>query len=243
MAHRSMLNSVVTPGSSCGEPLSCCMARTLLLDIDGTLVDSNDAHARAWVTAFSKESFEVSFEQVRPLIGMGADRLVPCLTDVQQETPRFEAISHGWQRAFEPELPLLRPFPGTRPLVQAAQDAGWQVIVVTSGEADLADALLQLADVADLLPDRVISEEGQANKPEPDLLHTALRKSWASPQDVWLLGDSKYDVEAAHKAGIKCATVRAGRNREREGADAIFDTLANAQQLFRNDSELFAGWG
>jgi HAD superfamily hydrolase (TIGR01549 family) len=201
------------------------MTRTLILDIDGTLVDSNDAHARAWVTAFRGGGFDVSFDQVRPLIGMGGDQLVPRLTGVQKGDARYQPLSDGWKRAFEQEFASVRPFPGTRELVQAAREAGWKVLVATSGEADLADRLLKLADVADLLPERVSSKEVEASKPEPELMQAALQKAGAAARDAWMLGDTSYDIEAAHRAGIKCAVVRMGGNSGLEGAEKIFPDL------------------
>lgn len=208
------------------------MPHTLILDIDGTLVDSNDAHARAWVKAFGAQGFDVSFEQVRPLIGMGGDQVVPALTGVQKEDPQYQPLSDGWKAAFKEELPGLKPFPGTRELVQAAQAAGWQTVVATSGEADLAEQLLKLAQVDDLLTERVSSKEVEASKPEPDLIQAALQKVGATPEQCWMLGDTKYDVEAAHKAGVKCAVVRVGSNPDPEDADVIFDDLVGARELF-----------
>lgn len=201
------------------------MSRTLLLDIDGTLVDSNDAHARAWVTAFAGQGFSVSFEQVRPLMGMGGDQVVPRLTGVHKDDPRFERLTDGWKAGFESEFSGVRPFAGTRQLIERAQAAGWKVVVATSGQPDMAERLLRLADVSDLLPERVSSQEVEKSKPEPDLMHAALQKVDARPQDAWMLGDTRYDVEAAHKAGVRCAVVRLGGNTDLEGADRIFGTL------------------
>jgi len=208
------------------------MTKTLLLDIDGTLVDSNDAHARAWVTSFARNGFQISFDQVRPLIGMGSDQMVPTLTDVHEDDARFQTLSDGWQEAFETELPAIRAFPGTRELVQAAIDAGWTVVVATSGEAEMAERLLKVANVSDLLPERVSSKEVKASKPQPDLINVALQKAEAAPQDAWKMGDTRYDIEAAHKAGVRCAAVRVGGNSDLDGADRIFDTLVEARQLF-----------
>lgn len=201
------------------------MTRTLILDIDGTLVDSNDAHARAWVQAFGEQGFGPEFSQVRPLIGMGSDQLVPQVTDVQPGDPRFQALADGRQRAFEQEFAGLRPFAGTRELVETAKRKGWKVVVATSGEPEMAGRLLELANVADLLPERVSSQDVKASKPQPDLLQVALKKAGADPQEAWMLGDTRFDIEAAHKAGMKCAAVRLGGNTDLEGADAVYTDL------------------
>ena len=201
------------------------MSRTLILDIDGTLVDSNDAHARAWVRAFHGQELTTDLSQVRPLIGMGSDQLVPQLTGIQPADPRFQALADGWKRAFETEMPRLHPFEGTRNLVRTAIACGWKVVVATSGESEMAARLLELANVADLLPERVSSQDVQASKPQPDLLQAALEKAGAEPQEAWMLGDTRFDIEAAHKAGMKCAVVRLGGNTDLEEADAVFADL------------------
>jgi phosphoglycolate phosphatase-like HAD superfamily hydrolase len=209
------------------------MARTLVLDIDGTLVDSNDAHARAWVKAFNQNGFDVPFEQVRPLIGMGGDQLVPRLTGVHKGDSGYQALADGWKTAFEHELPGIRPFGGTRQMVQTALETGWTLVVATSGEPDLADKLLKLADVADLLPDRVSSQDAQASKPEPDLMYAALQKAGVWASEAWILGDTKYDIEAAHDAGMKCAAVSSGGSTGLEGADTVFADLAEVTQWLK----------
>lgn len=201
------------------------MSRTLILDIDGTLIDSNDAHARAWVKAFASLGIEADAREVRPLIGMGSDQLVPTLTGINKDDARFEKLSEGWKNAFKEELPGLIAFSGTRELVQAAQSSGWSVVVATSGEAELAGQLLKLARVDDLLPLRVSSTEVQASKPEPDLIQAALKKAGAAPQDAWMIGDTRYDVTAAHKAGVKCAVVELGGNGQLGEADQVFPDL------------------
>jgi HAD superfamily hydrolase (TIGR01549 family) len=205
---------------------------TLIFDIDGTLVDSNDAHARAWVAAFADLGVDVPFERVRPLIGMGSDQLVPEVSGIGEDDPRFRALSDGWASHFRQALGQLRAFDGTRALVQAVQAAGWRTVVATSGEAELAGELLRLAQVDDLLTERVSSADVQASKPHPDLIQAALEKVGADPAGAWMLGDTHFDIEAAHRAGVHCAVVRLGGNAQLEQADRVFGTLAEVAADF-----------
>ena len=112
----------------------------VLFDIDGTLVDSNDAHARAWVRAFHDEGLEISFEQVRPLIGMGGDQLVPRVSGIRKDTPQFENVSERWKQHFQTEeLPHLKGQPGARALLLALQGQGLKLIAGTSSDEVLVE--------------------------------------------------------------------------------------------------------
>ncbi len=222
-----------TPPARRRRGVASGMADTLILDIDGTLVDSNDAGARAWVRALAAQGVTVTFEHIRPFIGMGGDQLLPAATGIEQDDSRFKAASDAWKREFTKELPGVRAFPGTRDLVQAAQQAGWRTVVATSGDPELAEELLKIAHVDDLLPDRVSSADADASKPHPDIIQVALEKVGAQPQDAWMLGDTVYDMQAAHRAGVKGAFVRVGQNPDPEEADRLFDDLGGVQQLFR----------
>jgi len=99
--------------------------RGVLLDLDGTLIDSNDAHAHAWITALATAGFDVPFAQVRRLIGMGGDNLLPEVAKVTKDSPQGQQISADWERIFVRDYqPHLRPFPQVRGPVQRLRDAG-----------------------------------------------------------------------------------------------------------------------
>src|SRR5438105_4722424 len=99
--------------------------RGILLDVDGTLVDSNDAHARAWVEAFAEHGVQVRFEQVRPLIGMGGDKLMPKVSGIREDSPQGEKISNRRREIFKTRyLPSLRPCPGAEELLHHMKDKG-----------------------------------------------------------------------------------------------------------------------
>ncbi|WP_291425577.1 HAD family hydrolase [Deinococcus sp.] len=202
--------------------------RGLILDVDGTLVDSNDGHARAWVAAFRDEGFGVLFEQVRPLIGQGGDQVVPELTSVKVGTPQFDRLVEGWEKHFvAEELGKVKPQPGAKALVEALLARGYQLIVGSSGEDEIVEQLLQLAGVAQLLPNRVHSDEIRASKPEPDIIQVALGKLGLGKEEVLMVGDTPFDIEAARRSGVGTVALRCGGDDRLDGAVAVFDSPAD----------------
>ena len=199
--------------------------RGVIFDIDGTLVDSNDGHARAWVRAFAEAGFEVPFEQVRPLIGMGGDQLVPRLTGIEKGHPSYEQLSEGWKKHFQhDELPHVQPQPGTRALLTALQERGLKLIAGTSADEALVDDLLTIAQVQDLLSERTTASDVDASKPEPDIVQAAVGKLGLSPAEVLMVGDTPFDIESARKAGVKAVALRCGGDDRFEGAVAVYDS-------------------
>ncbi|ACO46632.1 HAD family hydrolase [Deinococcus deserti] len=199
--------------------------RGVIFDIDGTLVDSNDAHARAWVRAFADAGFEVSFGQVRPLIGMGGDQLVPRLTGIGKGHPTYEQLSEGWKRHFQhDELAQVQPQPGARALLQALQERGLKLIAGTSADEALVDGLLDIAQVRDLLTRRTTASDVEASKPEPDIVQAAVGKLGLKPVEVLMVGDTPFDIESARKAGVDAVALRCGGDDRFEGAVAVYDS-------------------
>lgn len=199
--------------------------RGVIFDIDGTLVDSNDAHARAWVRAFADQGIEVPFEQVRPLIGMGGDQLVPRVTGIEKDDPRYQPLSDGWKRHFqEDELPGLRAQPGSRALIEALRSRGLRLIVGTSADEALVEGLLKIAQVDDLLTEYTTASDVEASKPEPDIVQAAVTKLGLSPAEVLMVGDTPFDIESARKAGVATVALRCGGDDRFEGAAAVYDS-------------------
>src|SRR5687767_8083084 len=125
--------------------------RGVILDVDGTLVDSNDAHARAWVDAFAEFEFDVPYERVRSLIGMGGDNLLPEAIGVEKYSPQGEALSKRRGEIFkERYLETVDPFLGTRELLTKMRDEGLEIAIGSSAQKDELLALLEIADVVDL---------------------------------------------------------------------------------------------
>ena len=204
--------------------------RTVLLDIDGTLIDSNDAHARAWVDALRTHGYVVPFEEVRPLIGMGGDKLVPQLTGLDPESGEATRLGETRSKLFlERELPMLRPTKGARALLEQLTWLGMELVVATSAKSSEVQALLEQAGVADLIPLASSSSDADRSKPDPDIVQAALRKSGSLAAQSVMVGDTPYDIEAAGRAKVPSIALRCGGwwdDAALSGATAIYDDPA-----------------
>jgi HAD superfamily hydrolase (TIGR01509 family) len=200
---------------------------TALLDIDGTLLDSNDAHAHAWVDALREAGFEIPFERVRPLIGMGADHLLPAMSPrLSTDTEPGKTIARRRAEIFsERYVGGLKPTRGARELLLAFRDGGVARVAATSAKEDELDRLLSRAGIADLIGAASTADDAPASKPAPDIVQAALQRSDAKPAASFLLGDTKYDIAAAAKAGVVAVALRCGGSSDADlaGAAAIYD--------------------
>jgi HAD superfamily hydrolase (TIGR01509 family) len=207
--------------------------RGALLDVDGTLLNSNEAHVSAWVDALREQGVEVSPERIRKLIGMGADNLLPELGLSDEHGPGKRAKERH-DALFSEALPGLEPLPGARALVSRLRDEGIARIVVTSSRKDELHELLKAAGVDDLIEDTVAGDATVSTKPAPDLVQAAIDRSGLPAEQLVMLGDTPYDVAAARKAGVRTVGVRSGgfRDSELQGAAAIYDDAADLLRHF-----------
>ena len=200
--------------------------RAVLFDVDGTLVDSNDAHAYAWVDAFADAGVHVDFEPVRRAIGMGGDKLIPAVSGIDHESPIGKKISTFRGKIFKSRyLPWLKPFEGAAGLVSAVKAAGLTAVAASSAEKEELHALLGIAGARLLMDGATSSDDAEASKPEPDIIHAALQQANAAPDAAVLIGDTPYDIEAAGKAGVAAIALRCGgwNDEELRGAIAIYN--------------------
>ena len=197
----------------------------VLLDIDGTLVLSNDAHAQAWVEAFAKYGYEVKFETVRPLIGMGGDQVVPrIMPELSGKEGVGKQIAEGRKELIINKFSAnLAPAPGSRELVQRLKQEGFKLVVASSASSEELSSLLKAAGVEDLLREepKTTSSDAEATKPEPDLVQVALSKGQLQPEQAIMLGDTPYDIQAASKAGVGVIAFRCGDFDDTQLADAL----------------------
>jgi phosphoglycolate phosphatase-like HAD superfamily hydrolase len=198
----------------------------VLFDIDGTLVDSNDAHAHAWVKAFAEAGIDVEFQKVRCAIGMGGDKLMPGVAGIQADSLLGQRISQRRSEIFKADyLPQLRPFRDAGALVSAIRTRGVDTVAASSAKRDELDALLKIAGALSLVGDAASGDDAEESKPEPDIIHAALKKIGARASDALMIGDTPYDIEAASRAGVRTIAFRCGgwNDATLEGAVAIYD--------------------
>jgi HAD superfamily hydrolase (TIGR01509 family) len=202
----------------------------VIFDIDGTLVDSNDAHAQSWVDTFAEADYEVPFEVVRPLIGMGADKLLPKTIGIRHDSKEGKKLLKRRSKIFrERYLPRLRPFPGARSLVLRVRDDGLKAIVATSAKDEELKGLLRAAEVDDLMEERATASDAKRSKPDPDIVEAAIEESGVPSENAVMIGDTPYDVEAATRAGVRAIAFRSGGwdDASLKGAAQIYDGPAD----------------
>jgi phosphoglycolate phosphatase-like HAD superfamily hydrolase len=202
--------------------------RALLLDLDGTLVDSAYLHTIAWQRALSSRGFELPAYRIHRLIGMGGDQLVTALLGEDAEHEHGDELREGWARQYEPLRSEVRVLPGASRLITAAGDAGWRVVFASSAPAQHLDRYLELLGASSLREWATTSEDVDETKPEPDLIEVALQL--AGSERALLVGDSTHDVRAGERAGVRTVCVATGgygaAELQRAGAAAVYETPA-----------------
>ena len=209
--------------------------KTLLFDVDGTLIDSNRAHAESWTQALRERGVTVEVDHVRRMIGMGGDKILPAVAHVSEESDAGRDIADRKKQIFSGMLPGLRATHGARPLLEYLSERHIDLIVATSGDDREIESILQQAGVDDLIPSRTTKDDAPASKPDPDIVHAALARSWARPEQVLLIGDTPYDVEAADRAGIAAIALRCG-------GYLPDSSLSGALEIFDDPQALLVHW-
>jgi HAD superfamily hydrolase (TIGR01509 family) len=204
--------------------------RGVLLDIDGTLVRSNDEHAQAWSDALRRFGYEAPWMQIRSWIGMGGDKILPRvdpqLNDTDEPGTKIAALR---QEIFLHEyVHGLKPQPGARELLEDFKARSLLRVAATSAKRAELDAILHAAGIADGIDLATTSDDAERSKPDADIIESALAKAKLSREEVFYLGDTPYDVEAAHKAGTTIVALRCGgwSDVDLRAADAIYATPA-----------------
>ena len=204
--------------------------KAVILDIDGTLLDSNDAHARAFVEAAREQGVEADYEQIRRMIGMGGDKLIPAAFGFEKSSPEGKRLDERKGEIFrEVYLPTLRPTPGARALLERLRGDGIKLVVATSADEGDLKGLLDRAGVRDLIEEATSSGDVEESKPEPDVVDAALEQAGHPARSTIMIGDTPYDVEASTRAGVRIVGVRSGGwgDEDLQGAAAVFDHPAD----------------
>ncbi|MBA3540686.1 MAG: HAD family hydrolase [Deltaproteobacteria bacterium] len=209
--------------------------RGVLLDVDGTLVDSNDAHAHAWVEALAAFDVEVEFSRVRGLIGMGGDKLTEQLTGLAPDSPESKKLGeHRMALFLDHWIKTVRPLVGVRPLILRLRAEGYRYAIASAARSEELTPLLEIADIADLAEVRTTSSDVENSKPAPDIVEAALAQLTVEPSRTVMLGDTPYDIEAARGAGVDVIGVCTG-GWSTEG-------LAGAVAVYASPAMLLANW-
>lgn len=215
----------------------------MIFDVDGTLVDSNDAHASAWIDVLREFGFtDVPFERIRRMIGMGGDKILPDVTGIKEEDERGKKLLDRRTEIFlKNYLSGIRAFPCSRELVERIKRDGMLTLIASSANAKELTPLLRIAGVEDIMDGVASSSDAEESKPDPDIIQAAVDKTHLRADQMIMLGDTPYDVEAAKRAGVPIVAVRCGgwNERDLEGALAVYDDPAD---ILRNyDRTHFAG--
>jgi HAD superfamily hydrolase (TIGR01509 family) len=198
----------------------------VLLDIDGTLVDSNGAHAAAWSDAFAAHGRHHPPEEIRPLIGKGGDKLLRELASLDHDSGEGKKISDERADIFRKHyLPTLKPTPGAAAFVEWLLESRLTVVVATSAKQEEVKSLLTICGAQALAKDATTSDDAERSKPDPDILVAALETSGSLPHRAIMIGDTPFDIEAASRAGLATIAFRCGGwdDATLQGAIAIYD--------------------
>jgi HAD superfamily hydrolase (TIGR01509 family) len=215
-----------------------------IFDIDGTLVSSNEAHARSWVDTLGEIGYAASYDVVWSMIGMGGDKLLPSVAGIEIDSPEGEKLGkRRWEIFKRDYLPSLRPTRGARDLVQRLSDDGLELIVATSASGNELGDLLKAAGVADLMDAATSASDAEDSKPDPDIVRAAVKKSGFEPEELIMIGDTPYDVEAAIGAHVNLVALLCGgwRREELSGATAVYDDPADLLHWYDQNPDLLRG--
>ncbi|WP_231126591.1 HAD family hydrolase [Motilibacter aurantiacus] len=185
-------------------------ARGVLLDVDGTLVDTTYLHTVAFWQAFRQFGHDVPMARIHRSVGMGADKLVAHLLGAGRDTGQDEDLQHAHSSLYSTFWQRLRPLPGAVDLLRECKRRGLTVVLASSASADELSALRATLDAEDLIDVATGSADAEGSKPEPDILEAALAKSGLAADQVVFVGDSVWDVEAAARLDIPCIGLECG---------------------------------
>ncbi len=219
---RGMTDTSTAPGAA-------STPRALILDVDGTLLDTNYLHAIAWWEAFRAAGHEVSGFDIHRAIGRGSDDLVETLIGTTDES-----IVEGHAKNWAPLREQCIPFHDVPELIRTCADGGMQVVYCTSGAPEDIKAFREKISCDDVISAVVNSGDVEKSKPEPDIVRAALDAVGVTPDRAVMVGDTVYDVRAAHAAGVTAIGLICGGISEQElreaGAEAVYGNMSELLQ-------------
>jgi HAD superfamily hydrolase (TIGR01549 family) len=200
---------------------------TVVLDVDGTLVDTNYQHALAWYRSFRARNLTIPLWQLHRHIGMGGDQLVSAVAGDEVEEKYGDELRQGWKDAFDPMLEEIQPLPHARELLQSVKRRGLRLVLASSGAPEHVEHYLDLLQARELADDWTDSGDVEATKPAPDLVAVAVEK--VEGAHAVMVGDSTWDCVAAAKIDVPSYAVMTGGFSPEElraaGAAQVFQSL------------------
>ncbi|HEY2437007.1 MAG TPA: HAD family hydrolase [Solirubrobacteraceae bacterium] len=201
-----------------------------ILDVDGTLVDTNYQHAIAWYRAFRHHGVVLPVWRIHRHIGMGGDQLVAALTDDSTERELGDEIRSTESELYRELIDEVEPMEGSRELIEELKQRGHDVILASSAKDWEVEHYLDQLDARELADGWTTSADVKATKPEPDLVLAALDRCGGREGDAVMIGDTPWDVRAAGKAGVPTLAVLTGGfaidELKQSGAEAVFESVA-----------------
>jgi HAD superfamily hydrolase (TIGR01549 family) len=204
------------------------MPKIAILDVDGTLVDTNYHHAVAWFRAFRRHFLTLPVWRIHRHIGMGGDQLVAALAGDQVEERIGDSIREAESELYRELIGEVQAMEGSRELIEELKEAGKIVVLASSAKEWEVEHYIELLGAADIVDAWTTSADVERTKPQPDLVHAALDKAGGGG-DAILIGDTVWDVEAASRAGVETLAVLTGGFSEAElreaGAKKVFTSV------------------
>ena len=211
--------------------------KAIIFDIDGTLLDSVDLHAKAWAQALKKYGYEPALADIRAQIGKGSDQLLPVFLTTAEIKTFGKALEKDradmWRRYY---LPLVKPFPAVRALFLHLKLLGQTIALASSAKADELDRYKEIADIGELVVTSTTSDDADQSKPHPDIFAVALERLKLRPDEAIAVGDTRWDAEAAAKLGLKTIGLLCG------GSAETTLRAAGCVAIYRDPADLLANY-
>ncbi|MBE9168323.1 HAD family phosphatase [Pleurocapsales cyanobacterium LEGE 06147] len=214
------------------------MLKAVIFDIDGTLIDSVDLHARAWVKAFEKYGYQIPFEQLRQQIGKGSEQIIPEFIS-QEAFERLGAKIADYRKQYYQEnlLSKAKPFEKVPELFERLKQDGLKIVLASSAKEDTIAYYKEKLGIENLIEAATSTDDVEKSKPHPDIFKAALEKlDGVKPEEAIAVGDSPYDAEAAGKISLRTVGVLCG------GFSEIVLREAGCIAIYRDPADLLANY-
>ena len=203
-----------------------------ILDVDGTLVDTNYHHTLAWYRAFREREIVIPIWRLHRHVGMGGDKYVAAVAGDETEERLGDDLRKRWEELFDDLIEEVSPLAEARELILELKERGHSVVLASSSIEAHLDRFLDILEARDAADSWTMKEDVEASKPDPDLVQAALQK--AGTRDAVMVGDTPWDVEAARKAHLATICVLTGGFAEQElrdaGATAVYESIGDLRE-------------